>query len=58
MCTLLQVPRSTYDYVATKRDHRDKAITEAIKKIFHASRRLYGGRKIKEELDKLSLQGI
>ncbi len=53
MCTLLQVPRSTYYYVATQRDNRDKEITEAIIKIFHASRRIYGGRKIKEELDDL-----
>ena len=53
MCTLLQVPRSTYYYVATKRDHQDKAVTEAIIKIFHANRRIYGSRKIKKELKKL-----
>lgn len=50
MCRCLQVPRSTYYYEATKRDHQDKEITEAIINIFKDSRRIYGQRKIKEEL--------
>lgn len=53
MCRCLQVPRSTYYYEATKRDNQDKEITEAIIKIFKESRRIYGQRKIKEELEAL-----
>lgn len=53
MCKLLQVPRSTFYYEAKKRDHQDEEITKLIIKIYKDSRRIYGQRKIKEELKHL-----
>lgn len=53
MCRYLQVPRSTYYYVANKRDQEDEEITKFIIEIFKESRQNYGQRKIKEKLEDL-----
>lgn len=52
MCLVLQIPRSTYYYVA-KQKVDETALTTAIIDVFKASRNIYGTRKIKVELSKL-----
>lgn len=51
MCRVLQVNRSTYYYEANPRPTHDSA-EEAVIKIFHGNKRVYGTRKIKIELKK------
>ncbi|TSJ59913.1 IS3 family transposase, partial [Allobacillus salarius] len=54
MCHVLQIPRSTYYYEAKARDnHKENELTKQVIDIFNSSRKIYGQRKIKEELRKL-----
>lgn len=54
MCSVLQLPRSTYYYEAQEKRSEDK-LDEAIQEIFYNSRNTYGTRKIKFELKKINL---
>ncbi|WP_307258975.1 IS3 family transposase [Oikeobacillus pervagus] len=56
MCSVLQLPRSTYYYEAKIRDNQDEELTNLIVKIFKDSRNIYGQRKIKKELQKQGWQ--
>lgn len=51
MCAVLQIPRSTF-YYESKSTSSDNSITEKVVEIFKRSRRNYGTRKIKKELEK------
>lgn len=51
MCSVLQLPKSTFYYEARQRPSVDD-VTEAIREIFRRSRENYGTRKIKIELQK------
>lgn len=53
MCTVLQLPRSTYYYEAQIRDNNDEELTTLVVNVFKKSRNIYGQRKIKRELKKL-----
>ncbi len=53
MCDVLQIPRSTYYYEAKNRDkQQENKLTKTIIDIFNSSKRIYGQRKIKIELEK------
>lgn len=52
MCSVLQVPRSTYYYEAKSKPEEYNIISEYVVRIFKASRCNYGTRKIKKELEK------
>ena len=54
MCRVLKVNRSTY-YYESKPQPIDDSVEVAIVKIFNDNRRVYGTRKIKQELKKLDL---
>ncbi|WEH07982.1 IS3 family transposase [Alicyclobacillus fastidiosus] len=54
MCSVLQLPRSTYYYEAQEKQSEDELV-EAIQEIFHNSRNTYGTRKIKFELKKRNM---
>lgn len=54
MCSVLQIPRSTYYYEAKEKPSEDK-LAEVIQEIFYNSRSIYGTRKIKFELKKRNL---
>ncbi|CDQ21346.1 putative transposase OrfB [Halobacillus karajensis] len=57
MCTVLQLPKSTYYYEAKEKDtSEEEELTTLIVEIFHESRQNYGIRKIKHELYKKSHQ--
>jgi putative transposase len=56
MCTVLQLPRSTYYYEAQIRDNNDEELTTLVVDVFKKSRNIYGQRKIKKELEKLGWQ--
>src|SRR5699024_10690184 len=56
MCDVLQIPKSTYYYKVKERENNDDIITNFIIQIFKDSRNIYGQRKIKRELYKLSHQ--
>ena len=56
MCSVLQLPRSTYYYEATLAEAEPDEFTDAVIKIFQESRNNYGTRKIKKELAKLGHQ--
>ena len=54
MCRVLEVNRSTY-YYESKPQPIDNSVESAIVKIFNDNRRVYGTRKIKQELKKLDM---
>ena len=54
MCSVLQLPRSTYYYEAQEKQSEDQLV-KAIQEIFYNSRNTYGTRKIKFELKKRNL---
>ena len=55
MCKVLQMPRSTYYYVAKAKPDQSDLVSKIVT-IFKASRNNYGTRKIKVELKKLDLK--
>jgi len=55
MCDVLQLPRSTYYYEAKEKRNAEDKLTAAILEIFQKSRKNYGTRKIKHELEKLGM---
>ncbi len=55
MCSVLNIPRSTYYYEAKQRPKQDPLTLDVIE-IFHSSRQNYGTRKIKVELTKRGFQ--
>jgi ribosomal protein S8 len=56
MCSVLQIPRSSYYYKPEPAIHEDKQkLEDAVRDIFSKSRNNYGTRKIKVELAKRSL---
>ena len=56
MCIVLEIPKSTYYYEAKIRKTNDEKLSLLIVDIFHKSRRNYGQRKIKIELQKKGWQ--
>lgn len=54
MCKILRIARSTYYYDAAGKPEESR-LSEAIKTLFHRNRRAYGSRKIKVELNKISV---
>ena len=54
MCRILRIARSTYYYEAAGKPDESR-LSEAIKTAFHRNRRVYGSRKIKVELNKISV---
>ena len=55
MCAVLQLPRNTFYYEAKSKED-ETSLKEEIKKIFLASKRNYGTRKIKKVLHKSGIQ--
>lgn len=53
MCSVLQLPRSTYYYESRLVEAETDEFTDAVLKIFQENRNNYGTRKIKRELAKL-----
>ena len=57
MCSVLQIPRSSYYYKPESTFNEEQQhVEDAVLKIFKANRNNYGTRKIKVELKKESLQ--
>ena len=57
MCSVLQIPRSSYYYKPEPTfNEEEQHLEDAVLKIFKASRNNYGTRKIKVELKKESIQ--
>ena len=54
MCTVLNVPRSTF-YYEHKEKHKDDILAFTVTRIFKESRRNYGTRKIKYQLETLGI---
>lgn len=54
MCNVLKIPRSTFYYEPKEKPNDDK-ITEDILRVFKQSRRNYGARKIKHELERVGI---
>jgi transposase InsO family protein len=54
MCRVLQISRSTY-YYESKAERDESELTTEIKKIFHQNRRVFGTRKIKQELGRMNI---
>jgi putative transposase len=50
MCSVLQLPRSTFYYEAKELKYHEGDIVEAVVDIFHRNRKAYGTRKIKVKL--------